>query len=499
MDDAQTNAGAARKSLALPPLCLIALVALVLRSLEAFESSLWLDELHTLSHASQPTLRAVIEHVQAEFHTPLFFGFVHFFGGFEAGAWLRAIPIISSIVMLWPLVLIARECGLSDRASLSMAWLHACLPYQVLYGSELRPYAWSGGLSLLAFLFAFSERRSTLARLALFFLAILLGLLTHRLMALGLCSIGIARFFSRKPNSVPLWGLIVAGGLAVAGFLPWLLGFAKQATVARFDYQDSVGGYHLSMRLVNELLALPSRIVTPYMRELGSGWAILEQVASGAFALTLCALFFQAWRGRRTRPAEALLRGVWIFALAQFLITTIFALWTWDRVPLQYYTPMAWVIALLIAACLDRVADARDAKLFSFALAMTSLLMGIGLVGGKSREDMRGGIAAVRALADEARGTSKLECVFTAVLAQPPQFEHTLPYRAYAPDLKALEPQDVPRLGAADFDRPLIVLRRNLPLNHPAWAPITTGRKQLRERIVDRYLTAYWFGPAPGK
>ncbi|MEO6708579.1 MAG: hypothetical protein ABI054_12420, partial [Planctomycetota bacterium] len=61
------------------PLAWIALVALVLRVIEAFESSLWLDELHTLSHASQPTLSAVIEHVQAEFHTPLFFAFVHFF------------------------------------------------------------------------------------------------------------------------------------------------------------------------------------------------------------------------------------------------------------------------------------------------------------------------------------------------------------------------------------------------------------------------------------
>ena len=73
-----------------------AAVALVLRILEACESSLWLDELHTLSHASQPTLALVAQKVGEEFHTPLFFAFVHFFGGFEQGAWLRAIPIVSS-------------------------------------------------------------------------------------------------------------------------------------------------------------------------------------------------------------------------------------------------------------------------------------------------------------------------------------------------------------------------------------------------------------------
>ena len=125
--------------------------------------------------------------------------------------------------------------------------------------------------------------------------------------------------------------------------------------------------------------------------------------------------------------------------------------------------------------------------------------MGIGLVGGKSREDMRGGIAAVRAFADEARSASGLEPVFSAVLAQPPQFEHTLPYLAYAPELKAIEPQDVARPGSAEFERPLIVLRRNLALNHALWSPITTGRKQVRKQIVDRYLTDYWFGPALGK
>jgi len=468
-------------------------VALVLRLIEAFESSLWLDELHTLSHASQPTLSAVIEHVGAEFHTPLFFAFVHFFGGFEAGAWLRAIPIVSSVAMLWPMALVARDCGLTTRSTLCMAWLYACMPYQILYGTELRPYAWIGWLGVLAFYFAFSERRSTFLRLACFFASILLGLLTHRVMALALLAIGCARLFTKRPRSVPLWGLIVSGTLAVAGFLPWLIGFAKKATELRFDYQESVGGYHLRPTLVKELLALPSRLVTPYMRELGGLWGILALVSAAAFALTALALIVLAWRGRKNREASPVLRGVLIFAAAQFVITTAFAVWTWDRVPLQYYTPMAWTIPLLLAACIDRAGHTR---ILAIALGATCFLMGIALVGGKSREDMRGAIAAVRKAGAEIEKSGG-KPVYTALLTQPPQFEHTLPYRAYARDLEPVAPDRVPRPGEADFARPLIVLRRVMPMGNEDWLPITTGRTIASEVKIDRYLTVYVFTPQP--
>lgn len=474
----------------------IALLALALRVVEAVESSLWLDELHTLSHASQPTLGAVIESVQSEFHTPLFFAFVHLFGGFEAGAWLRVVPILSSVALLWPLCTLARQCGLSARATLAMAWLYACLPYQILYGSELRPYAWVLCFSVLAFALALSEQRSVLVRLAWFALAILLGLLTHRLMALTLFSIGAARLFIRKPRAVPLWGLILSGAIALAGFLPWLLGFAVQATEARFEYQESVGGYHLRPTLVKELLALPARVVAPFMGELGGNWKALEVVSCIAFAIAALAIAVLGWRNSKLRPPEPALRGLAIFAAVQFVITTIFAVWTWDRVPLQYYTPMAWTIPVLLAAAWDRIEAAPARRGLGVALAVSSLLMGIGLVGGRSREDMRAGIAAVRAMAEEARAVTGREPIFTALLAQPPQFAHTLPYRAYAADLAALEPAAVPGPSDQGFDRPVIVLRRAIGMGHEKWAPITSGRAQIRSVSIDRYLTVYWFSPA---
>lgn len=475
------------------PLLWITLLALVLRCLEAIESSLWLDELHTLSHASQPGLGALLKSVSSEVHTPLFFAFVQVFGGFESGAWLRAIPILSSVAMLWTLVAVARECGLGERANLWMAWLFACLPYHVLYGSELRPYAWVGWFAALAFLAAYSERGSRPARLVAFFLCILLGLLTHRVVALALLAVGAARLVTKQPRSLPLWSLIVAGTLAVAGFLPWLIGFAQQATHARFDYQESVGGYRLRPTLVYELLALPTRLVNPYMRELGAPWDLLAIVSSACFGLCALGLVALAWRARRGVPPAPALRGLMLFALVLFLVTTAFAVWTWDRVPLQYFTAMAWSLPLLLAACIERAWSVRAGRLLAYGMGAASLVMGLSLVGGKSREDMRGAVAAVRLLGAEAQAASGADPLYTALLAQPSQFENVLPYRAYARDVAPLEPDRLPHPGERGFDRPVIVLRRVVPLRDEAWLPITTGRKLVREVRVDRYLSAYWY------
>ncbi|MBK8177889.1 MAG: hypothetical protein IPK67_03100 [Planctomycetes bacterium] len=479
----------------------LALLALLLRALEAAESSLWLDELHTLSHASQKSLGAVADAVASEYHTPLFFGFVHLFGGFELGAWLRAIPILSSVAMLFLVAEVARQCGLGRRSTLVAACLFACLPYQVLYGSELRPYAWIGALSVVAFLLSFAESRSVTARLAWFALAVLLGLMTHRLMAFGVFSLGCARLFARKPGSVPLWGLVLSGTLAVGAFLPWFFEFAKAATDRRFEHQAATGGYQLRATLVNELVSLPSRLVTPYMRELGGVWGTLELASTGGFLLLAAALLFLAWRasrsGAQAQPAAPVLRGLWIFALVQFLTTTAFSWYTWDRVPLQYYTPMAWVLCVLAGALLDRIPSPAASRALTWALCAAGLVMGVALVGGRSREDMRGGLTAVRQLAAEARAAGGSEPVFSAVLAQPRQFPHTLPYRAYGAGLVPVEPESVPRRGEAGFSRPVIVLRRAVPLGDETWRPITEGRRVVKEVRVDRYLTAYWFAPEP--
>jgi hypothetical protein len=120
--------------------------------------------------------------------------------------------------------------------------------------------------------------------------------------------------------------------------------------------------------------------------------------------------------------------------------------------------------------------------------------MAVALCGGKSREDMRSAIAAVRELGAE---LAAKQPIYTALLTQPPSFPNTLPYREYAPDLAPVEPTQLPTPGSSDFARPVIVLRRVVALGRKEWLPITTGRTKMREIAIDRYLTVYAFEASP--
>ena len=115
------------------------LAGLALRAWEAAESSLWLDELHTLAHAAQPDLRSVLTSVSQEVHTPLFFACVHLFGAWPEGAWLRIIPVLSSLLLFAPVWQLARDAAGARAAGLALLLL-ALLPYQVHWAAELRPY-----------------------------------------------------------------------------------------------------------------------------------------------------------------------------------------------------------------------------------------------------------------------------------------------------------------------------------------------------------------------
>src|SRR6185503_6559724 len=65
-----------------------------LRIWGAFSSGLWLDELHTLAHASPPDVAGVLEHTHWDFHAPLFFVAVHALKPFlKCPEMLRFIPI----------------------------------------------------------------------------------------------------------------------------------------------------------------------------------------------------------------------------------------------------------------------------------------------------------------------------------------------------------------------------------------------------------------------
>lgn len=480
----------ASDSLARRALIGAALAAIALRAWEAAESSLWLDELHTLSHAAQPSLAALLEQVNLErVHVPLFFAFVQLFGDWEAGEWLRWIPISASLLTLVPLFALTREALGGARGAALAVWLFACLPYFVHWGAELRPYACWGMFSAGAVWAAFSERRSLALRTAVFFACALAGIWTHRLMAVSVFSIGVARLFVRSPAMVPLWRLILAGIVAFAPMGVWAVQFAERATSDRLEYQEQIGGFRLRPVLVKEFAVLPLRLFAPFSGALGAPWALVVKASGALFALG-CALGVFASRAQtRALLDKPVLRALAIFALTHYVVIAAVSWWTWDRLPLQYFTPVAIVLPILLCAALDF--ERRSVGAAALVVCAAALGLGVGQAGGRGVEDMRGAVAQARAMG--ARLDSPL---YTALMSQPSLFEHVLPYRAYGAGLDIREPDALPQTGAADFARPIVVLRRgHIPVGDPPWKPLLEGRRVVDERRVDAYLTLFVLAP----
>lgn len=467
-----------------------ALVAIALRTWEAAESSLWLDELHTLSHAAQPSLSALLERVSSErVHVPLFFAFVQLFGDWEAGAWLRWIPISASLLTLVPLYALAREALGGARAAAVTAWLFACLPYFVHWGAELRPYACWGLFSAGAAWAAFSERRSLALRTAVFFACALAGIWTHRLMAVSVFSIGVARLFVRNPTMVPLWRLIVAGVVAFAPMGVWALQFAERATSDRLEYQEQIGGFRLRPVLLKEFAVLPLRLFAPFIGALGGAWALVVKLSGALFAVGCVLGLFSSREAGRTALGRPVLRALAIFALTHFVVIAAISWWTWDRLPLQYFTPVVWTLPVLLCAAFD--IERRGLRGAALLVCVAALGLGIGQAGGRGVEDMRGAVAGARTI-----GAQLDSPLYTALMSQPSLFEHVLPYRAYGADLDFREPTALPTPGDADFARPVIVLRRGqIRVGDPPWKPLLEGRRVLEERRIDAYLTLFVLTP----
>ncbi len=476
------------------------LVGLALRIWEAVESSLWLDETHTLFHASQPTVAALLDTVKRDFHVPLFFLVTHFCGDFSSGAWLRWIPIASSLLTFVPIVALARETRGGERAAIVCAWLVALLPYQIHYAAELRPYEWLELFSASAAWAALSERGSKRTRLIVFFASILLGMFTHRIMALTVAAIGAARLFVRRPKLVGLPSLILTGAVAAAPTLPWLFSFAKFVTEKRDDYVEQVGSQPIRMVLIREVRDLPLRLVEPFMGSLGAPWSYLAYCGVAAFALLGVWLAVRWWSTRRELADDdrpRILTTCAIFAVVLFALITAFSIYSWDRVPLQYYIGISWVIPLALAAWISREPNEAVRRNSTIAWIGASFVLGVALAGGESRENFRGAVELARQWGNEIAAKDPAHPpIYTAVLAQPSGvFEHVLPYRAYGRDLGAIEPDKVPAPASPEFARHLIVIRRALPLTHDRWKPILDGRMLVREKQVHERLWVYEYGP----
>ncbi|MCE9594279.1 MAG: glycosyltransferase family 39 protein [Planctomycetes bacterium] len=478
---------------------LAVVVGLALRVWEAWESSLWLDELHTLFHASRPTVGAVLQSVRNDFHVPGFYLVCHFFGDFSAGAWLRWLPILASLLTFVPIIALARESRGGERAAVACAWLFALLPYQVHYGAELRPYAWLELFTAVAAWAAFSEHGSKRLRGSVFFAAVVCGMLTHVIMAFAVLGLGAARLIVRGRKLLGLPTLIGIGAAAAAPALPWFLWFHQFATDKREAFEATVGERAVRPQLLREVRDLPIRLIEPYMGSLGKPWSLIAMGGFALFVVGLVGLVYAAWRAERSETRkDPIVIAMCLYGAVQFVVVSALSVKSWDRVPLQYYVGASWPIALVLAAWFANVRTEGMRRVIGIVLLVSTFAMSVAVAGGESREPYREAVALARVWGTELAASNPAHPpVYTSVLAQPSGvFDHKLPYLAYGADLGAVEPEEVPTRTSGDFARPVIVIRRALALDHPKWKPIVEGRKLVREERLHERIWLYVFEPS---
>ncbi len=500
-------------------------VLIGLRVWSAADSSLWLDELHSLAHAAPPTVAAVCEHTHWDLHPPLFYLTLHFLGAFHLAGWLRVVPILASLATVLPLLAITRRSRSATAAGVAL-WAFATIPSFVHYGAELRSYAWLSLCTLGAAIAAFSTEGGTLRRAVWFAVVVAVGMLTNYLMAFVVLAIGLTRLLilpCRAPSGepagaewrrmIPLPMLVLAGAVGGLAFLPWLLHYAPwmvrtpQEFVPPPSLKLDAGG-----SLWKELLEAPVRSLIPAIDSLGTPWSGLALGAGFVFALvTACAAIVWCWRRGRGEIARTppLVFASLVFGAVLGALILAFSVWGWHRIHVRYLTPAAVFWPVLFGEWFGALPAGRPRRWMIGLLAAATLALGIAEAGGASREDVRGVVAAARRLGAGAQSAP----IYTALLRQPPRFEHVTPYLAYAEDLGAIEPAAVPARGEPGFDRPLVVITRwyrdfdssaelarakqNVKLEPSRlYVRLREGRRVVQRIPVDGMMTVWLFEPA---
>lgn len=512
-------------------------IGIGLRVWDAWGSSLWLDELHSLAHASQPNVAGVLEHTHWDFHAPLFFLAVHF-----AWTWtsaspeaLRLIPLVSSLLVVFPLLVLARRSRLGPWAPALSVALFAFLPFQIQYARELRPYAWLMLASAVACQAAFTEAGSKQLRFVLFAAAVAFGLLTHYLMAMVVLVIGLvrlvfllpalrARFTSRGPLLGFGW-LILAGAIGACAFLPWL--FNRMDWVVHTPQElvpPDAAERTLTEANRTDLLQAPLKTLVPRIGALGSPWTSLAMAGAAmlAAALLLAGVLWLVRAGKRDLPPADRSTALAIaFALLSVPLVPVMSILLWGRVSIQYLCIAAWLWPLVMCELLAAVRSVRLRTALAALMVVGALVAGVGHAGGAPREDVKGAVAKAREIGLNLEALDPAHPPFyTALLSQPPRFEHCTPYLAYAPGLACVELKDaihaglkpplLPRPGEPGFDRPAIVItRRYLDLDTqaaldkatregmPEILRLRTGRTRTQRVRIDETMTVWVFGPGP--
>jgi hypothetical protein len=262
-----------------------------------------------------------------------------------------------------------------------------------------------------------------------------------------------------------------------------------------------------------DLVQAPLKSLVPQIRALGEAWTLLAWLGT----VLLLAGFGGAgilWLRRAARRdlprADRSVAMAVAFAVLALGVVCGMSIWSWARVSVRYLWIAAWLWPLVACELIAAIRSPRMRGAAAGLLLVGAGLAAIGHAGGRTREDVRTAVAYARQLgADFARQDPSRPPLYTALLSQPPRFEHGIPYLAYGAGLDWVEPKDVPQPGQPGFDRPLIVVTRrwrNLDtayLDNPAMRAaypvdrIRNGRMRLGLHDWDDTMTVQVFRPPP--
>lgn len=466
-------------------------VSIALRATELSSKSLWLDEFHTIDIADADNLATVVDNLRPDFHAPAYFFIVHLLGPDldEKGRWISIIAGALTILMA---LLITREVGFSPASQFMTVAGFACLPFQIQYTTELRPYSLLGLCTLAAIWAAFSNRYRPRIHFLLFILAATMGLYTHYLMSIVILGIGCSRLIVRPQGSLPFGQLFLAGVISVVCFLPWIVSveswiYSDPTVMVRNEVPPTSASTQQERPTIGfpDITALPIRLISPIGSTLGhnAGWIVryLSLALALAGAATLLTVGPRAIRS--ADPDKRRLAAIVLVAMVNGALTLGACIWIWGRLPIQYFITVAWIWPFLLGG-LFNISWVKDrATLCLTVLLLLAAILGVTHTMGQPRENFQRGVqVAVKMATDN-------DALLTAILAQPGHYNSLTPIQIYAPNARVSLGDEI----KTQSTRKCVILTRSLRGDSGTRQELLEfhvggPRRVLSRAVIDRHL-----------
>ncbi len=322
------------------------------------------DEIFSLGLARQGWGEMTSSAIRDTVHPPLLYYFLKVWisiGG-QSLFWFRLFPMIACTLALWPIILLARRCGLKALEICLVVALAAPHPYLVYYSQHVRMYAlllMFGMWSLYIFSkVALTENETRRRRLIAFTIVNIVLLYSHYY---GIVVIAFECLFALIWKRRLLLSMITSALVTLIAFAPWIYGAVKSA--------QAKGGLDSNLGWIQKP-SFPD-LMWYYVDLSGAGSVPRYNFAAPVLiVLGVAALFF--FRRNQTRvifflALFAYAPAVFSFAVSQFTHNSI-----WGHRHLIFCVPPFLMLATL---CMTRLATPVGLGLGALAVLWAGLMV----------------------------------------------------------------------------------------------------------------------------